>query len=102
MSWFIRCLDRAIQAAEGILDGVLAKTRFWDAIPDGVVNERQRLVLNKLLDGIDGELTTRKWAAIAKCSHDTALRDIQDLIQKRLLIEGEAGGRSTHYLLRPW
>ncbi len=101
MHWFLGCLDRAIQGAEGTLDAVLAKTRFWDSIPDGTVNERQRLVLGKVLDGLEGNLTTRRWATMAKCSHDTALRDIHDLIGKGVLTESEAGGRSTSYRLRP-
>ncbi len=101
MRWFLGCLDRGILSAESIFDAVVAKTRFWDVVPDGFVNERQRLVINRLLDGFEDKLTTTKWAKMAKCSHDTALRDIHDLIGKGLMEEGPAGGRSTSYLLAP-
>jgi Fic family protein len=101
MKWFLGCLDRAIQAAEGTVDAVLIKARFWSSIPDGTVNERQRLMLNRLLDGFEGKLTNRKWATITKCSADTALRDIQDLVRKNILVPGEAQGRSASYSLRP-
>lgn len=99
MDWFLLCLDRAIQGKEGVVGAVLTKAAFWDSVPDGAVNERQRLMLNKLLDGFEGKLTNKKWAAIAKCSSDTALRDIQDLLRKGILIRDEAGGRSTSYFL---
>lgn len=99
MNWFLGCLANAIDGAGQVVGAALAKTHFWDAVPDGSVNERQRLMLNKLLDGFDGKLTTTKWAKIAKCSHDTALRDIQDLITKGILSQGPAGGRSSSYIL---
>lgn len=101
MGWFLGCLDRAIMGAETVADSALAKARFWDLVPDGTVNERQRIMLNRLLDGFEGKLTNKKWATIAKCSADTALRDIQDLVIKGLLVPGEAGGRSTSYSLQP-
>jgi len=100
ISWFLRCLDRALAGAEATIDQVVAKAKFWDRIADVEINERQRLMLNKLLDGFEGKLTTVKWSKIAKCSHDTALRDIQDLIGKSVLEMDPAGGRSSSYSLR--
>jgi Fic family protein len=99
MSWFLGCLDRAIRGAEEVIEGAYAKKRFWESLPDGAVNERQRLVLNRFMDKFDGSLTNRKWAAIAKCSPDTALRDIQDLLRKGILRKCEAKGRSSSYSL---
>jgi Fic family protein len=98
MEWFLGCLGRAFNGTEATLAGVLRKSRFWEK-HGSAVNERQRTVLNRLLDGFDGKLTTVKWAKLAKCSHDTALRDIQDLIDRGLLIKDPAGGRSTSYSL---
>ena len=99
MTWFLDCLDRAIMGADTVLDLVLAKARFWDAIRGVALNSRQQLMLNKLLDGFEGNLTSAKWAKIAKCSSDTALRDIQDLVAKGVLLINAAGGRSTSYSL---
>jgi Fic family protein len=99
MEWFLACLDRAIRRAHGQLEKVLAKARFWDQIKAVPLNERQRLVLNRLLDGYEGKLTTAKWAKLAGCSHDTALRDIHDLMQRGILSQNPAGGRSTSYSL---
>ena len=99
ITWFLSCLDRAIAGAEATIDQVVAKSRFWDRAANLEINERQRLMLNKLLDGFEGKLTTAKWSKIAKCSHDTALRDIQDLIGKDVLQMDQAGGRSSSYLL---
>jgi Fic family protein len=78
---------------------VLDKARFWDTHRTTAINERQRLLLNKLMDGFEEKLTSSKWAKIAKCSSDTALRDIQDLLQKNMLQKEDAGGRSTSYVL---
>jgi Fic family protein len=100
IGWFLSALERAIQGAESMLEGVLAKARFWETWSTTPLNERQRLLLNRLLDGFEGKLTTSKWAKIAKCSQDTALRDIQELVAKRILAKDEAGGRSTSYSLR--
>ncbi|MBL8230533.1 MAG: Fic family protein [Bryobacterales bacterium] len=98
MAWFLGCLGRAIDAAQGILGDVLAKARFWDRIQGTPINGRQRIVLNRLLDGFDGKLTSSKYAKLAKCSHDTALRDILFLVGHGILTRGPGGGRSTSYL----
>lgn len=100
LGWFLGCLGRSLDKAESTLIAVNRKTEFWDQIGRIEINNRQRLLLNKLLDGFDGKLTTSKWAKIAKCSTDTALRDIQDLIEKGVLIKENAGGRSTSYVLK--
>jgi len=99
MDWFLGCLGRAIDGAQAILGTILSKARFWEAIGDFPLNERQRRVLNRLLDGFDGKLTTRKWAKLAKCSHDTALRDIAALVEGGILVRNPEGGRSTSYSL---
>jgi len=99
--WFIGCLDRAFDGAETILASVLRKARFWEAIAGQSLNERQRKVMNRLLDGFEGKLTNAKWAAITKASSDTALRDINDLVQRGILVKAPAGGRSTSYSLAP-
>jgi Fic family protein len=99
MAWFLGCLGRAIAGAQGVLGTVLFKARFWESVGDLYLNERQRLVLNRLLDGFEGKLTTSKWAKLAKCSHDTALRDIAALVQGGILVRNPEGGRSTSYTL---
>ena len=99
MRWFLDCLGRAIDGAETTLEAVLTKARFWERLAGASLNERQRLVLNRLLDDFEGTLTTSKWATLAKCSHDTALRDISDLVERRLLVRNAKGGRSTSYAL---
>jgi len=102
MLWFLGCLGRAIDGAQTILGSVLAKARFWESIstPAGVaLNRRQTLVLNRLLDGFEGKLTTSKYAKLAKCSQDTALRDIQPLLERGILIRNLEGGRSTNYAI---
>jgi Fic family protein len=99
IQWFLECLGRALETIEKTLHGVLFKVKFWDANVDTDLNNRQRLILNKLLDGFDGKLNSSKWSKITKCSQDTALRDIQDLINKNILIKEGAGGRSTNYVL---
>ncbi len=98
--WFIDCLDRAISLSEENLSGVTQKAKFWELHQAVALNERQRKMLNKLMDGFDGKLTSSKWAKIAKCSPDTALRDIQDLIEKQILVKEEGGGRSTSYRIK--
>ncbi len=99
MRWFLGCLGRAIDGAQATLAAILAKARFWDRIKGVPLNERQRLVLNRLLDGFEGKLTNAKYAALAKCSHDTALRDIQQLVERGILVRNAEGGRSTSYSL---
>lgn len=100
LEWFLECLGRSLNRANGTLTEVNRKTEFWDQIGGMEINNRQRLLLNKLLDDFDGKLTSSKWAKIAKCSTDTALRDIQDLMNKSILIKEDAGGRSTSYVLK--
>jgi len=99
LQWFFACLDRALVASEETLEGVMKKAKFWEAHAGTEFNTRQKFMLNKLLDHFDGALTSSKWAKITKASHDTSLRDIQDLISKKVLIKDPAGGRSTNYLL---
>lgn len=97
--WFLACLERAIDGAEDILTGVLTKARFWEKHRGADLNARQRDILNRLLDGFYGKLTSSKWAKIEKCSPDTALRDINGLMDRGILKKDEAGGRSTSYSL---
>jgi Fic family protein len=99
LEWFLGCLDRAFTGAETILAAVLAKADFWKRHATARINERQRDMLNRLLDGFEGKLTSSKWARIEKCSPDTALRDIQDLVDQGILAKDEGGGRSTSYSL---
>jgi Fic family protein len=99
MEWFLACLGRAINGAQAMLSVVLHKARFWQSLRDAPINERQRLLLNRLLDGFEGNMTTSKWATIAKCSSDTALRDITELVERRILVRNAGGGRSTSYTL---
>jgi len=99
LEWFLNCLKRALISTEETLKRVLCKADFWNKHKETVLNSRQRLMINKLLDGFDGKLKTSKWAKIVKCSPDTALRDIKDLIEKRILKKEESGGRSTNYEL---
>ncbi len=102
LTWFLETLHRAVDQAQHTLDAVLAKTRFWQrwAAPGSApLNERQVKLINRLLDGFEGKLTSSKWAAIAKCSPDTALRDITDLLVRGVLRKTAAGGRSTSYEL---
>ncbi len=99
LEWFLGCLGRAFDATETTLQSVMRKARFWERAAHLTINDRQRLVLNRLLDGFTGKLTTKRWAVLAKSSHDTALRDIQSLIDQRLLKKDEGGGRSTSYSL---
>jgi Fic family protein len=100
MEWFLGCLTRAIEGAQSALSGVIEKARYWEKLRDMPLNERQRLVINRMLDGFEGKLTTSKWAALTKSSSDTALRDIQQLVGWGVLLRNAAGGRSTSYSLR--
>jgi Fic family protein len=99
LAWFLAALHRAVDQAQFTLDGVLTKARFWQHWATTPLNERQVKLLNRLLDGFEGKLTSSKWAAIAKCSPDTALRDITDLLARGVLQKTDAGGRSTSYEL---
>jgi Fic family protein len=99
LSWFLGALLRAVDSAQQTLDAVLAKARFWHRWAGTSLNERQVKLLNRLLDGFEGKLTSSKWAAIAKCSPDTALRDISQLISLGVLRKMDAGGRSSAYEL---
>jgi len=99
MEWFLGCMGRAIDGAESAPRAVLFKARFWERFRDVSLNDRQRLVLNRLLDGFEGKLNTSKYAKLAKCSQDTALRDILPLIERGILVRGSGRGRSTSYSL---
>jgi Fic family protein len=99
MEWFLGCLTRAIEGAQTALAAVIDKGRYWEKLRDVPLNERQRLVINRMLEGFEGKLTTSKWAALTKSSSDTALRDIQQLVDRGVLVRNEAGGRSTSYSL---
>lgn len=99
MQWFLGCLDRAFDGAEGTLSDVLRKAKFWESHPVESFNERQQKVINQLLDGFKEKLTSSKWAKLNKCSQDTASRDINSLIQRSILTKDAAGGRSTSYSL---
>jgi len=100
IKWFLSCLINALKATNNILTRVLLKADFWNKNSKTLINERQKKVLNKLLDGFDGKLTSMKWAKITKCSKDTAIRDINDLINKDILLKEPARGRSTNYELK--
>ena len=99
LEWFIDCLGRAIGAAESTLSAVLYKAAVWKLANRHGVNKRQRLILNRMLDGFKGYMSTSKYAKIAKCSTDTALRDIRGLVAQSLLIQNPGSGRSTSYRL---
>jgi Fic family protein len=101
LAWFLGCLGRAIDAAGEKLDGVLQRTRVWERLRDRELNERQQRVLRRLLDDFQGHLTSSKYAAIAKCSSDTALRDIHALVAQGVLWTNPGRGRSTSYRLAP-
>ena len=101
MQWFLVCLDRAIAGTEASLAAVFKNDRFWKTHAHWAFNERQRRMLNKLLDGtFEGKLTSSKWAKLAKCSQDTAQRDIVELMERGILTKDPAGGRSTNYGLK--
>jgi Fic family protein len=100
MIWFLECLERAIKNAGQLVDAVLAKAVVWRTLAEGApVTDRQRMVVNRLLDGFQGGMTTSKYARITKCSSDTALRDIQDLETRGILVKNPGRGRSTSYSL---
>jgi Fic family protein len=99
LSWFLACLDRALTRADGTLTAVTIKARTWEAINRKPINDRQRTIINRLLDGFQGNLTTSKYAKITKSSSDTALRDIRELVERGILVQNPGGGRSTSYRL---
>lgn len=99
LQWFLQCLMSALQATSSTLSNVMQKAHYWEQHRQTILNDRQRFMLNKLWDDFDGKLTSSKWAKMSKCSPDTALRDIQDLIHKNMLRKEAAGGRSTNYEL---
>jgi len=99
MAWFLQCLGRAIDGAQATLGGVLDRSRVWEKLRGVAVNERQRAMITRLLDGFEGKLTTSKWASLTKTSPDTALRDILPLVAAGVLVKSDAGGRSTSYAL---
>ncbi len=99
IQWFLQCLINALKSTDSILKQVLFKADFWNKHSKTIIHERQRKLINKLLEGFDGKLTSSKWAKIAKCSKDTAIRDINDLINKNILRKEAEGGRSTNYEL---
>ncbi|MCS6766949.1 MAG: Fic family protein [Candidatus Protistobacter heckmanni] len=101
LEWFLGCLLRALGSAETTLAKVLGKARFWQRWAGAPLNARQIKLLNRLLDGFEGKLTTGKWATIAKCSSDTALRDVNALLELGILVKEAAGGRGTAYTLAP-
>jgi Fic family protein len=97
--WFLHCLKHALLETEASMQNILQKAEFWEKHKNTPVNERQRLMINKLFDDFYGKLTSSKWAKITKTSTDTALRDIKDLMEKGILTQDKAGGRSTNYTL---
>jgi Fic family protein len=99
LAWFLDTLERALEQAHHTLDGVLVKAQFWQHWSSAPFNERQIKLLNRLLDGFEGKLTAQKWGAIGKCSPDTALRDIKELMAHGVLQRSTSGGRSTSYEL---
>jgi Fic family protein len=102
LEWFLGCLGRAFDRADDILADVLSKARFWEANAGASLNDRQRLIVNRMLDGFEGKLTSSKYATLAKCSQDTASRDIDGLIRQNILAKEPGGGRSTSFsLIRP-
>ena len=99
LEWFLDCLEHAFEGAETILADVLEKARFWERHGAKPFNDRQRKILNRILDGFEGKLTSSKWAKLGKCSQDTASRDIDDLLKRGILVKNPGGGRSTSYSL---
>ena len=99
-NWFLACLVRAIDGAEQILAKVYRKATFWRDVEGQKLNERQRAMINRLFDSFEGKLTSSKWAKLMKVSPDTALRDVNDLVTRGILIKDEGGGRSTSYSLK--
>ncbi|MEP7265941.1 MAG: DUF4172 domain-containing protein, partial [Bacteroidota bacterium] len=99
LEWFLQCLDRAISYSDIVLAKVLKKAKYWEMLSSKNINNRQRLIINKLLDNFEGKLTSTKYAKIAKCSADTALRDIQNLISQKVLIKEAGSTKNAIYIL---
>ena len=99
LAWFLGCLDRTIEASDQTLGSALRKAKLWQQVNRGPVNERQRYVINRMLDEFKGHLTTSKYAELANCSDDTALRDVRELLDRGILVKNPGGGRSTSYRL---
>ncbi len=99
IEWFLRCLEKSINGANNALNGVLHKAQFWESIAEAPLNGRQKKIINRMLDGLDGKLTSSKWAKMTKCSQDTAYRDILELLNLGILTKNSEGGRSTSYSL---
>lgn len=99
LAWFLDCLDRVIEGADEALASVLHKARLWERINRRPVNDRQRAVINRMLDNFKGHLSTSKYAKLTKCSTDTALRDIRELLERGIIVKNAGGGRSTSYRL---
>jgi Fic family protein len=99
IEWYLHCLIEAIQQALSTTESIRMKGRIWERLAKTPLNERQRKIINRLLDGFEGKLTTSKWAKIAKCSQDSAHRDILDLVHRGILVKNPEGGRSTSYSL---
>jgi Fic family protein len=99
IEWYLKCLKHAILASDDTMKTVLTKANFFRAHAGDSFNDRQRAIINRLLDKFEGKLTSSKWAKLTKCSQDTALRDINDLLERRVLVKNETGGRSTSYEL---
>jgi Fic family protein len=99
LAWFLGCFDRTIDDADKMLGSVLYKAKLWQRINPNPVNERQRKVINRMLDNFKGHLTTSKYARLAGCSNDTALRDIRELLERGIIVKNPGGGRSTSYRL---
>ena len=99
LEWFLGCMTRSIDLSQDTLAAVIEKARFWERHAATPLNPRQIVMLNRILDGLEGKLTSSKWARMAKCSQDTAYRDILDLIERGILVKNPEGGRSTSYSL---
>ena len=100
LQWFLTCLDRSISATDQTLANIMLKAKFWDKYSKETFNDRQKIMLHKLLDGFEGKFNSSKWAKITKTSSDTALRDITNLLLRNILIKENTGGRSTSYVLK--
>lgn len=99
LEWFLSCLDNAVEGAQETLAAVMYKAKLWQWINQNPVNERQRSIINRMLNGFKGHMSTSKYAKLAKCSNDTALRDLREMVERGILLQNPGGGRSTSYRL---